>query len=122
MGTVLGAAPAAARVALPAVHLGRRTYRVAWNGGHCEAPAYAAYAKHLWAREGIDVELYHLAGADAADALRLGKIDAAPSILYYWLKHIEQGVDVRVAAGLHGGCTPGQDDRDRRQRLREKHL
>ena len=104
LGTALGTAPAVAQVAAPAVHLGRRTYRVAWVGGTCEAFTYAAFAKHLWAREGINVELTHLAPPAVTDAVATGKVDAAGGILYNYLKPIEQGVDVRLAAGLHGGC------------------
>jgi NitT/TauT family transport system substrate-binding protein len=96
LGSALGTAPA--------VHLGRRTYRVAWVGGTCEASTYAAFAKHLWARESITVELMHLAPPTVVESLATGKVDVAPGILYNWLKPIEQGVDVRLAAGLHGGC------------------
>jgi NitT/TauT family transport system substrate-binding protein len=104
LGGTVGIAPAAARVAAPAVLRGRRTYRVAWVGATCEAFTYTAYAKHLWAREGIDVELTHLAPPAVIDALATGKVDVAPGILYNWLKPIEQGVDVHLVAGLHGGC------------------
>jgi NitT/TauT family transport system substrate-binding protein len=91
-------------VAAPAVHLARRTYRVAWVGGTCEAFTYAAFAKHLWVREGINVELVHLAPPAVTEAVATGKVDAAGGILYNYLKPIEQGVDVRLAAGMHGGC------------------
>lgn len=102
--TLIGAAPAAARVATPALHLSPKTYRFPFVGGTCEAFTYAAYAKHLWAREGIDVELVRLTPPTLIDALITGKVDAAGGILYNWLKPIEQGADVRLAAGLHGGC------------------
>src|SRR5262249_23826331 len=105
LGGAVGAAPAAARVARPAVHLrASKTYRVVWVGGTCEASTYTAYAKNLWAREGITGELVHLAGPAVIDALSTGKVDVAAGMLYNWLKPIEHGVDVRLAAGLHGGC------------------
>jgi NitT/TauT family transport system substrate-binding protein len=88
----------------PAVLRGSRTYRVAWAGATCEASIYTAYAKHLWAREGVDVEIVQLAPQAILDALGSGKIDVSDGILYNWLKPIEQGADVRLAAGLHGGC------------------
>jgi NitT/TauT family transport system substrate-binding protein len=104
LGSALGTAPVAARVAAPAVLRGRRTYRVAWAGATCEASIYTAYAKHLWAREGLDVKIVQLTPQAILDALGSGKIDVSDGILYNWLKPIEQGADVRMAAGLHGGC------------------
>lgn len=102
--TLLGATPVAARMAAPAVLRAGKTYRAAWVGATCEASTYTAYAKHLWASEGINVELLHLAPPAVLDALVTGKVDVAPGILYNWLKPIEQGADVLLAAGLHGGC------------------
>ncbi len=104
VGAVLGAAPVAARMAAPAVIRAGKTYRAAWVGATCEASTYSAFAKHLWTREGINVELLQLAPPAVLDALINGKVDVAPGILYNWLKPIEQGADVQLAAGLHGGC------------------
>lgn len=104
LGGALGARPAAARVALPAARRSRQTYRVGYVGATCEAFIYAAYARSLWAREGINVELIRLSPPAFVDALSTGKMHAAGGILYNWLKPIEQGADVRVAAGLQGGC------------------
>ncbi|HVA90245.1 MAG TPA: ABC transporter substrate-binding protein [Chloroflexota bacterium] len=101
---MVGTAPVSARMAAPALLRGRRTYRIPWVGGTCEASTYTAYAKHLWSHEGIDVEIIRLGAPAVTDALATGKVDAAGGILYNWLKPIEQGVDVHLAAGLHGGC------------------
>src|SRR5579862_9878883 len=59
LGSALGAAPIAARPAAAMVNLGRRTFHVAYGGATCEAFTYAAYEKHLFAQQGIDVKLYH---------------------------------------------------------------
>lgn len=38
------------------------------------------------------------------ESVATGKVDVAGGILYNYLVPIEQGVDIRLAAGLHGGC------------------
>jgi NitT/TauT family transport system substrate-binding protein len=106
LGSALAAVPAnAARMAIPMVNLGRRTFYVGYGGATCEAFTYAAYAKGLFAREGIDVKLHHGAlGVSGVDALHAGTVDAAPGNFYGFLKPIEQGADIKLTAGLHGGC------------------
>ena len=104
LGGAVGARPAAARVTSPTVLRSRKTYRVGYVGATCEAFIYAAYARKLWVHEGIDVELTRLPPPSFVDALSTGKVHAAGGILYNWLKPVEQGVDIRVAAGLQGGC------------------
>ncbi|GII67231.1 ABC transporter substrate-binding protein [Sphaerisporangium krabiense] len=81
-----------------------RTLRIGYGGGVCEAPLYAAYTQGLFARHGLKVELVKTGGDVIKDAVGSGKLDAAPGILFSWLKPIEQGVDVKLASGLHQGC------------------
>lgn len=40
----------------------------------------------------------------APAAIRSGAVDALSSLLYSWLKPIEDGLDAHLTAGLHGGC------------------
>jgi NitT/TauT family transport system substrate-binding protein len=97
-----GAAPA---FALNVVGLARPKVRLGWFGASCEAPLYAAHEAGIFDRAGLDVELVKLSkDYTATDGIGAGKLDGAPGILYSWLKPIEQGVDAKIAAGLHGGC------------------
>jgi len=75
-----------------------------WWGGTCEAPLFAAYHQGFFDREGLKVNLVNLGQASAKDALASGKVDAAPGITFEWLKPIEQGQNIRVTGGIHGGC------------------
>ena len=79
--------------------------RVAYGGFSCEAPTLVAYEKGFWRDEGLDVELVKIADFDATkQGLTLGKIDAAQLMAMSLVKPLEQGLDVRVSAGLHTGC------------------
>jgi NitT/TauT family transport system substrate-binding protein len=92
-------------LALNVVGLARPKVRLGWFGASCEAPLYAAYESGIFERAGLDVELVKLSkDYTATDGIGAGKLDGAPGILYSWLKPIEQGVDAKILAGLHGGC------------------
>jgi ABC-type nitrate/sulfonate/bicarbonate transport system substrate-binding protein len=83
----------------------RADIRIGWSGASCEAATYVAYLNGFFAREGLDVELIRLGDPLAAPAaIRSGAVDAVSSLLYLWLKPIEDGLDARLTAGLHGGC------------------
>jgi NitT/TauT family transport system substrate-binding protein len=102
---VAGAASCAPALALNVIGLARPKVRLGWFGASCEAPLYAAYETGIFERAGLDVELVKLSkDYTSVDGIGAGKLDGAPGILYAWLKPIEQGVDAKVAAGLHGGC------------------
>ncbi|GAC66734.1 ABC transporter substrate-binding protein [Gordonia soli] len=81
------------------------TLRLAYGGDTCEAPLFAAHEKGFFAKQGLDVEIVKTAtGEDTHPAVGSGKYAAAPGIFFSWLKPIEQGVDVKLVAGLHEGC------------------
>jgi NitT/TauT family transport system substrate-binding protein len=85
--------------------LGRRTFRVQYGGATCEAFTYAAYAKGLFAAEGLHVKLAKgVLGVTPVEALSTGQVDAVPSNFYSWIGPIQQGADFVVTAGMHGGC------------------
>jgi NitT/TauT family transport system substrate-binding protein len=92
-----GASAAGGKAALKPVKLG-------WWGATCEAPLFVAYHEGFFAREGLKVDLINLGQASAKDAIASGKVDGAPGITFEWLKPIEQGQDIRITGGLHGGC------------------
>src|SRR5712671_7646318 len=78
--------------------------RVGYIGLTCEAPIYTAYEKGFFKEEGLEPELVKCNWATYKDALALGSYDITHPLVMYFLKPIEQGLDVRFLAGIHRGC------------------
>lgn len=78
--------------------------RVGYIGLTCEAPLFTALEKGFYKEEGLDVELVRCEWATYKDALALGRYDVTHHLLMYFLKPIEQGMDVKFTGGVHRGC------------------
>ena len=78
--------------------------RVGFIGLTCEAPIYVAYEKGFFKDEGLDPELVKCTWAQYKDNLALGSYDITHHLVMYFLKPIEQGLDVRFLGGVHNGC------------------
>ena len=78
--------------------------RVGYIGLTCEAPIFAAYEKGFFKEEGLEPELVKCSWANYKDTLALGGYDITHHLIMYFLKPIEQGLDVRFLAGIHRGC------------------
>lgn len=72
----------------------------------CHSPVGFGLHKGVYAKHGLDVELFYqgASGQTLIQALATKKAEAGPGLLYDWLKPIEQGFDVKLFAGSHGGC------------------
>src|SRR5947208_3130079 len=78
--------------------------RIGYIGLTCEAPIYTAYEKGFFKEEELEPELVKCAWANYKDTLALGGYDITHHLVMYFLKPIEQGLDVRFLAGIHRGC------------------
>ena len=78
--------------------------RVGYIGITCEAPIYTAYEKGFFKDEGLDVELVRCEWAQYKDMLALGRFDVTHHLVMYFLKPLEQGLDVKFTGGIHRGC------------------
>jgi NitT/TauT family transport system substrate-binding protein len=78
--------------------------RIVYIGLTCEAPIFTAYEKGSIKEEGLESELVKCAWANYKDTLALGGYDITHHLVMYFLKPIEQGLDVRFLAGIHRGC------------------
>ena len=78
--------------------------RVGYIGLTCEAPIFTAVEKGFFKDEGLDVELVRCQWATYKDALALGRFDVTHHLVMYFLKPIEQGLDVKFTGGIHRGC------------------
>src|SRR5438067_3402798 len=78
--------------------------RVGYIGLTCEAPIFTAVEKGFFKEEGLEVELVKCEWANYKDVLALGGFDITHHLVMYFLKPIEQGLDVKFTAGIHKGC------------------
>ena len=78
--------------------------RVGYIGLTCEAPIFTAVEKGFFKEEGLDVSLVKCEWANYKDVLALGGFDVTHHLIMYFLKPIEQGLDVKFTGGIHRGC------------------
>jgi NitT/TauT family transport system substrate-binding protein len=78
--------------------------KIGFIGLTCEAPIYTAYEKGFFKDEGLEPELVKCSWASYKDNLALGSFDITHHLVMYFLKPIEQGLDVKFTAGIHKGC------------------
>jgi len=78
--------------------------RVGYIGLTCEAPIFSAVEKGFFKEEGLEVELVKCDWKNYKDVLALGGYDVTHHLVMYFLKPIEQGLDVKFTGGIHRGC------------------
>jgi len=84
-----------------------RQLKLAWNAtAICTASAPVAKERGIFAKHNLDVEFVNFGGSteQLLEAIATGKADAGIGMALRWLKPLEQGFDVRITAGVHGGC------------------
>src|SRR2546427_8481019 len=83
---------------------GANKVRVGYIGLTCEAPIFTAVEKGFFKEEGLDVSLVKCDWKNYKDVLALGGYDLTHHLVMYFLKPIEQGLDVKFTGGIHRGC------------------
>src|SRR5947209_4233074 len=78
--------------------------RVGYIGLTCEAPIFTAVEKGFFKEEGLEVSLIKCEWANYKDVLALGGYDITHHLVMYFLKPVEQGLDVKFTGGIHKGC------------------
>src|ERR1051325_10984271 len=73
--------------------------RVGYIGLTCEAPIFTALEKGFFKEEGLDVSLVKCEWANYKDVLALGGYDVTHHLIMYFLKPVEQGLDVKFTGG-----------------------
>src|SRR3569623_296738 len=84
-----------------------RRLTLAWNATSiCTTAAPVAKERGIFARHNLDVDFINYGGSteQLLEAIATGKADAGIGMALRWLKPREQGFDVRITAGVHGGC------------------
>jgi NitT/TauT family transport system substrate-binding protein len=88
----------------PSATGGPTKVKLAYSGLTCEAAMFVAKEKGFFDEEGLDVKFVPTDGDSLREGLGFGKFDANYSMIMYWLKPIEQGLDVKITGGVHSGC------------------
>src|SRR5450432_92840 len=83
--------------------------RIGYIGITCEAPIFVAVEKGFFKEEGLETEMVKCEWANYKDVLALGGFDVTHHLVMYFLKPIEQGLDVKFTAGIHKGCLRVQE-------------
>ena len=84
-----------------------RQLKLAWNANAaCTVAAAVAKERGIFAKHNLDVEFFNFGGTtdQLLEAIATGKADAGLGLALRWLKPLEQGFDVRITTGVHGGC------------------
>ncbi|MEQ1955643.1 ABC transporter substrate-binding protein [Mesorhizobium sp. CN2-181] len=73
----------------------------------CLAPVFVAQQHGIFTKYGLEVELVNFGASTEAllEAIATGKADGGVGMALRWLKALEQGFDVKITAGTHGGCS-----------------
>lgn len=81
--------------------------KLTWNAtALCTSPIAVAQQAGIFARYNLDVELINFGASTEAllEGIATGHADAGVGMALRWLKPLEQGFDVKITAGTHGGC------------------
>ena len=91
----------------PVVLPQKRALKLTWNASAiCTVGVPVAQETGLFTKRNLDVELINFGGStdQLLEAIATGKADAGIGMALRWLKPLEQGFDVKITAGIHGGC------------------
>lgn len=78
--------------------------KVGYIGLTCEAPLFVAKEQGFFKEFGIEPEMVKCEWSQFKDVLGLGGFHLAHQPVMMFLKPIEQGMDVKMTAGVHLGC------------------
>lgn len=84
-----------------------RKLKLSWNAGAvCHVQVLSAIEQGFFKKRNLDVDLVNFSGStdQLLEAIATGKSDAGIGMALRWLKPLEQGFDVKIALGTHGGC------------------
>lgn len=72
----------------------------------CLAPVVVAHSEGFFNKHNLDVEFVNFGNSTEVllEAIATNKADAGIGMALRWLKALEQGFDVKLTAGTHGGC------------------
>jgi NitT/TauT family transport system substrate-binding protein len=106
-GVAVSAGALGGKIFAPAIAAPAPKIRLAWTEvAACHSPLGFGVAKGIYSKHNLDVDLFFqgASGQTLIQALATGKADAGAGLIGDWLKPLEQGFDVKLFVGSHGGC------------------
>jgi NitT/TauT family transport system substrate-binding protein len=91
----------------PVVLPQKRALKLTWNATSiCTVGVAVAQEKGYFTKHNLEVELVNFGGStdQLLEAIATSKADAGVGMALRWMKPLENGFDVKIAAGIHGGC------------------
>jgi NitT/TauT family transport system substrate-binding protein len=91
----------------PAIPAAAKPIKLTWNANAiCTAAVPVAVQRGIFTKYNLAVELSNFGGStdQLLEAIATGKADAGIGMALRWLKPLEQGFDVKLTTGIHGGC------------------
>lgn len=85
----------------------QKTFKIAWSPtAVCQSPVSVALERGFFDKYNIKVERINFSGStdQLLEAIASGHADGGIGMALRWLKPLEQGFDVKLAVGTHGGC------------------
>ncbi|MGN1318360.1 MAG: ABC transporter substrate-binding protein [Lachnospirales bacterium] len=79
--------------------------KISYNNSLCEAPIQMAVEKGFFDAEGLKYEMVKIDAAHMPEAIGSGQVEAGFGLLGKFLQPIDNGLDMKVTAGIHTGCT-----------------
>lgn len=82
--------------------------RLSWDEvAACNSPAAFAVKTGFYAKHKLDIDLVYqgASGQTLIQSIATDKTDAGIGLLFDWIKPLEQGLEVKLFVGSHGGCT-----------------
>lgn len=79
--------------------------KIAYNNSLCEAPIQMGVEKGFFEAEGLKFEMVKADAAHMSEAIGSGQVDAGFGLLGKYLQPIDNGLDIKITAGIHTGCT-----------------
>jgi NitT/TauT family transport system substrate-binding protein len=86
----------------------RPKIKFTWNQtALCTSAVPIAVDRGIFEKYGLDVELVNFGGSTdlLLETIGTGHADAGIGMILRWLKPLEGGFDVKLVAGVHGGCS-----------------
>lgn len=78
--------------------------KIGYNNSLCEAPIQMGVEKGFFEAEGLKFEMVKADAAHMSEAIGSGQIDAGFGLLGKYLQPIDNGLDIKITAGIHTGC------------------